>query len=138
MRYFSRLRRLALICSLPALLAAPAVADPVIGLGLSVSFGSGQVNTGVGLRVFSDNRRDRAVGALGLDYMFGSRTLRGTLGAAYLGRNSYVGLDLGIGLGSGTIDFGIGAGVTKTRRAPAAAPAPAPGPAPGPAPVPAT
>lgn len=120
------LRRFAIICALPALMAAPAAAKPTIGLGLSVSFGGGQVNTGVGVRVFSDNRRNRAVGALGLDYMFGSQSWRGTVGAAYLGSNSYIGLDLGIGLGTGAIDFGIGAGAANTKRRPAAAVAPLP------------
>ena len=118
--FYSRpLRRFALICALPALLATPVAADPTIGLGLSFSFGGGQVNTGVGLRVFSDNRRDSVVGSVGVDYMFGTRSWRGTVGAAYLGNNAYIGLDLGIGLGDGAIDFGLGVGGANTKRAPA-------------------
>ncbi len=113
------LRRFALICALPAMLAAPAAAEPTVGLGLSFSFGARGVDTGVGLRVFSDNRRNRAVGSLGVDYMFGSQSWRGTIGAGYLGNNSYTGLDLGIGLRDGTIDFGLGVGGANTRRAPA-------------------
>ena len=112
------LRRFALICALPAMLAAPAAAEPTIGLGLSFSFGARGVDTGVGLRVFSDNRRDRAVGSLGVDYMFGSQSWRGTIGAGYLGNNTYIGLDLGIGLRDGTIDFGVGVGGANTKRAP--------------------
>ena len=111
-------RRLALICALPALLATPAAADPTVGLGLSFSFGSGGVDTGIGLRVFSDNRRKRTVATAGVDYMLGSQTWRGTLGAAYLGSNSYLGLDLGIGFGDGAIGLGLGAGAVRTKRAP--------------------
>ena len=113
-------RRLALICALPALLATPAAADPTVGLGLSFSFGSGGVDTGIGLRVFSDNRRKRTVATAGVDYMLGSQTWRGTLGAAYLGNNSYLGLDLGIGFGDGAIGLGLGAGGVRTKRAPVA------------------
>ncbi len=113
------LRSFAMIFVLPVMLAAPAAADPTIGLGLSFSFGGGQMNTGVGLRVFSDNRRNSTVGSVGVDYMFGSQSWRGTVGAAYLGNNSYIGLDLGIGLRDGAIDFGVGVGGTNTK-APAA------------------
>lgn len=126
------LRRLAMICAMPALLATPAMADPTVGLGLSFSFGGGQVNTGVGLRVFSDNRRDSVVGSVGVDYMFGTLSWRGTVGAAYLGNNAYIGLDLGIGLGDGAIDFGVGVGGANTKRAPAAPAPAAPAPIEGP------
>lgn len=123
------LRRLGMTCAVPALLAVPVAADPAVGLGVSVAFGSGQVQTGIGIRVFSDNRRDSTVAAVGLDYMFGSQSWRGTVGAAYLGSDAYISLDLGIGLGSGEVDFGIGLGglSTKDRPAPAAPPAPPPG-----------
>ena len=96
-------------------LAAPAVADPTLGVGLSFSFGGGSgVNTGLGLRLFSDNEEDSFVGAIGMDYMFGNNSWRGTLGGAYLGNNSYVGLDMGIGLSGGGLDFGLGAGLVDT------------------------
>jgi len=90
------------------------VAGPTIGLGLSIRFGGGTVETGLGLRVFSDDRRDSTVGSLGLDYMFNSQSWRGTLGVAYLGSDAYIGLDMGIGLGDGQIDFGLGAGGVNT------------------------
>ena len=112
---FSGLRRTAMICALPALLASPVAADPTIGLGLSLSYGGGNVNTGIGLRVFSDDRRDTTVGSIGLDYMFGSQSWRGTVGAAYLGKRGYVGLDLGIGLQDGAIDIGVGLGGVNTK-----------------------
>lgn len=112
-------------------LAAPVQADPAVGVGLSLSFGGGQAQTGVGIRVFSDDRQDRVVGAIGLDYQFGSGAVRGTIGPSYLGRDTYVGLDVGFGLGGGGLDFGISAGVTDTSR-PAAAPPPPPPPPPPP------
>lgn len=109
------LRRLAMICALPVMLATPAAADPTIGLGLSFSFGGGQVNTGVGLRVFSDNRRDSVVGSVGVDYMFGTQSFRGTVGAAYLGPNTYLGLDMGLDFNGGGVGFGFGAGGVRTK-----------------------
>lgn len=112
-------------------MSLPASADPTIGLGLSISFGSGKVETGLGLRVFSDNQPDKVVGSVGVDYMFQSKRIRPTIGVAYLGDNSYIGLDLGFGLNGEGLDFGLGLGAVKTKRlaapviAPAAAPAPA-------------
>ncbi|WP_155326400.1 hypothetical protein [Alkalilacustris brevis] len=114
-RLSSRLRYFAMTCAVPALMATPSAADPTVGLGLTFSFGGGGVDTGIGLRVFSDNRREKAVGSVGVDYMFGSQRWRGTLGAAYLDRNGYIGVDLGIGLGDGAIDFGVGVGGVKTK-----------------------
>lgn len=95
-------------------LATPALADPSLGLGLSFAFGAGKVDTGIGLRVFSDDAQDKFVGSAGVDYMFGSRTWRPTVGAAYLGDNSYIGADVGFGLNGGGITFGLGAGGVNT------------------------
>ncbi len=129
------LRRLAVGCALPALLTAPAVADPTVGLGLSIRFGGGTVETGIGLRIFSDNERDSTVGSIGLDYMFNSQSWRGTLGVAYLGSDAYLGLDLGIGLADGNLDFGLGTGYVETETPPAGvAPPPPPPPPPPPDP----
>jgi hypothetical protein len=122
------LSRLAMTCAIPALLTAPAAADPTVGLGLSFSFGGGTVDTGIGVRVFSDNEADSTVGSLGLDYMFQSRSWRGTAGVAYLGTDGYIGLDVGLGLDGGGFDFGLGAGVADTEpaMAPPAPPPPSP------------
>ena len=99
-------------------LATPALAEPTLGGGISFSFGGGAgVNTGLGFRLFSDNNEDRLVGSVGMDYLLGNKGWRGTLGGAYLNRNSYVGLDLGIGLGGGGgggLDLGLGAGLADT------------------------
>ncbi len=87
-------------------LAAPAMADPTLGLGLSFTFGGGKPQAGIGLRVFSDDQRDSFVASAGVDYMFGSQSWRGTVGGAYLGNDTYIGLDMGLGFdGSG---FGVG------------------------------
>lgn len=83
-------------------------------MGLTFAFGGGQSDVGVGLRVFSDNRRDKFVGSLGVDYIFGSQSFRGSLGAAYLFDNTYLGLDVGVHFNDGSIDFGIGGGVVNT------------------------
>ena len=90
-------------------LATPAFADPTVGLGLSFAFGGGKVETGIGLRVFSDDEEDSFVGSAGVDYMFGSQSWRPTVGAAYLGNNSYIGADVGFGINGGGIAFGLGA-----------------------------
>lgn len=118
------------ICALSMAFATSAVADPApppaafssptVGIGLTLSFGRGGVDTGVGLRVFSGNRRDETVASAGIDYMFGSQRWRGTLGVAQMGNNSYIGLDLGIGLTDGALDFGLGAGAVNTRALPGA------------------
>lgn len=125
------LRRVALICALPALLTTPALADPTVGLGLTFTFGGGQVDTGLGLRVFSDDDSESVVASVGIDYMFRSQSWRGTVGAAYLGEDAYIGLDLGLGLGDRSIDFGISVGGVNTEDgsgggAPAVTPPPPP------------
>ncbi len=96
-------------------LSTPAHADPTIGIGLSVAFGAGNVDTGIGLRVFSDDRRNRAVGSIGLDYMFGSQSIRGTVGVAYLGNNLFGGVDLGYNFNQGDFDFGAAVGAARTK-----------------------
>lgn len=130
----------ALALLIPLAVASPAIADPTIGFGLSITFGAGQTHTAVGLRVFSDDRRDTVVASVGVDYSITTQSWRGTLGPAYLGDSAYISLDLGIGFSDGAIGVGIGVGGVKTTKpaaapaTPAAAPA-APPPAPPAAPV---
>lgn len=95
-------------------LATPALADPTVGLGLSFSFGGGKPQTGIGLRVFSDDERDSFVGSVGVDYMFGTQSFRGTVGGAYLGNDTYLGLDMGLDFNGGGFGFGFGAGGVGT------------------------
>ncbi len=99
----------ALLC-----LSSPALADPTVGLGLSFSFGGGKPQTGIGLRVFSNDKRDSFVGSVGVDYMFGTQSFRGTVGGAYLGNNTYLGLDMGLDFNGGGVGFGFGAGGVGT------------------------
>ncbi|MBL4916388.1 hypothetical protein [Szabonella alba] len=113
---------LALLLGLCLPLATPAKADPTVGVGVSILFGG---ESALGMRIFSDDRRDRAAASVGLDYVFRSQRIRPTLGVAYLMRNAYIGLDMGLDLEQRGVDFSAGLGVTKTtRRTPAAAPPP--------------
>lgn len=114
--------RILIVTALALGIALPAHAEATIGLGISAVFGSGQMDTGIGLRVFSDNQRDKVAGTIGLDYMFKSKKLRPTIGAAYLGKNAYIGLDMGIDIQTGGIDFGVGVGAMKSKKPKAAAP----------------
>lgn len=98
-------------------LSTSALADPTVGLGLSLSFGGGKPQTGVGLRVFSGDQQGSFVGSVGVDYMFDSQSFRGTLGGAYLGRNTYLGLEMGLDFNGGGVGFGFGAGGVRTKAA---------------------
>lgn len=110
-------------------LATPVAADPAVGLGLTFTYGAGQSDTGIGVRLFSDNERKDVVGSLGVDYMMKSRTIRPNIGVAYLASKSYVGLDLGYDFTGGDITVGIGLGAANSKKKAAAAPAPiVPGP----------
>ena len=95
-------------------LSTPALADPTLGFGINFTFGNGGVNTGVGARVFSDDEQDKAVASVGLDYMFGSQSWRGSLGAAYMMENSYIEMNGGYDFNNGGFDFGIGGGGANT------------------------
>lgn len=100
----------ALICAL----AAPATADPTLGFGLSFTFGGGKINTGVGLRVFSNDEQDKPAITVGLDYMFGTQSWRGSLGAAYMMDNSYIEMNGGYNFDGSGFDFGFGTGAART------------------------
>lgn len=98
--------------------ALPAQADPTFGFGISIALGGGASEVGLGVRVFSDDEEESAVGSLGVDYMLQSGRLRPTLGVAYLDQDFYVGLDLGYDFTSGGIDFGVSAGGVDTESEP--------------------
>jgi hypothetical protein len=98
-------------------LAVPVQADPAVGFGLSFVFGGGgDVDTGLGVRITSDDEEDSVVATVGLDYMFKSKGWRPTVGAAYLGDNVYFGADLGFNFNGGGFDFGVGVGVIDTKK----------------------
>ncbi|MFN3721859.1 MAG: hypothetical protein ACK4VZ_02345 [Paracoccaceae bacterium] len=106
-------------------LASPVAADPALGLGVTFTWGGGSTgDTGIGLRVFSDDKRSEFVGSLGVDYMLKSQRIRPNVGIAYLARKSYVGMDIGFDFGSGGVDVGVGLGFANTRSKSAPAPAP--------------
>lgn len=109
------LTKVALALATAFSLATPALADPTLGVGLSFAFGSGKPQTGFGVRLFTDNQRNKIVGSLGVDYLVESKIWRGTIGPAYLTKGAYVGLDLGYGLGGGGIDFGVSGGAVNSR-----------------------
>lgn len=110
-----------------AALASPALAvpcqqtavksKPTIGLGFSLAFGAGKVEPSFGVRVFSGNVKGHGAATVGLDYVLSSKRVRPTIGAAILGTNSYVGVDMGFYLDGGGVDFGLGAGGLKTAKA---------------------
>jgi hypothetical protein len=57
-------------------LAAPALADPSIGIGLGLAFGSGKSEATLGLKVFSNDSQNSLVAAVGLDYRLQAKTIR--------------------------------------------------------------
>ena len=108
--------RLLTAAAVSLLVAGPVSADPTIGFGVSFSFGGGASATGLGLRLFSDNERNKVAATVGVDYMLNTRRVRPTVGVAYMGRNNYVGVDLGFGLNGEGVDFGVGLGGVRTKR----------------------
>jgi hypothetical protein len=99
------------VCSLA--LATPAAGDPMLGFGMSFTFGGGAPQTGVGVRVFPDVGPNSWVGTIGLDYMIESATIRPNIGAAYLGNNSFFGVSLGLDPDMSNPRFSVGFGVTN-------------------------
>ena len=96
------------------LAAQPAAADSSLGAGFSLSFGGGKPQAGIGIRLFSSDKRDKAAASVGMDYILGARQFRPTFGAAWMGNDTYLGADVGFGLGGGGMDFGLGLGVAQT------------------------
>jgi hypothetical protein len=91
-----------------------ALADPTLGFGLNFTFDNGGVNTGIGVRAFSDDEQNEVAASVGLDYMFGSQSWRGSLGAAYMMDDSYIELNGGYDFGKGGFDLGVGGGFADT------------------------
>lgn len=106
------------------LAALPVQADPVLGVGVTFWFGGGQTQTGIGLRLFSDDENESVVGSIGADYILQGGAIRPTLGIAYLQDDAYIGADIGFDLSGGPLHFGAGIGATKTADPPVAAPPP--------------
>ena len=107
-------KQLLLTTALTLGLAVPVLAEPTIGLGVSMTFGSGRHQTGVGLRFMSDNEAESIVGTVGIDYMLQSKNLRPTVGLAYLSEKVYFGLDIGYDFNGSAYDIGVGVGGLNT------------------------
>nr|WP_320135908.1 hypothetical protein [uncultured Amphritea sp.] len=106
------IKRLSLAALVTASLVAPiAQADAGFGAGVTYVFGGGWA---VGVKVFTDDEEDKAVGSLGLDYLVGSGAWRPNVGVGYLGENIYGDLSAGYNLDGGTWSFGVGAGAVDT------------------------
>ena len=96
--------------------AVPAFADPALGFGVSLIFGKGgEADVAMGLRVFSDDRSERAVASVGVDFVMKAQRVRPTVGVAYLKGNGYVGADLGFDFDARRLDYSVGLGVTDSR-----------------------
>ncbi|WP_112312276.1 hypothetical protein [Pseudogemmobacter bohemicus] len=89
--------------------------DAGLGLGLTWVFGSGG-NGGLaaGAKIFTDRSKDNSAGSLGLDYHFGSSSLRPNLGISYIGDGGYVDASFGYNIGNRAIDFGLGGGLVNS------------------------
>lgn len=110
-----RLRSLVLTGMTLCAAASTAAAEPMLGLGLSFAFGSqSRLEAGAGARLFSSNKPDSYAASLGLDYLFTSRRIRPTIGAAHLGDNGYIGLDMGFDPQGGNVDYGASIGLLNT------------------------
>jgi hypothetical protein len=92
----------------------PVTADPTVGLGLNLALGSTGADVGLRARLFSDNQEDKIAASLGLDYMFKSKSLRASVGAAYLMEGSYVEANAGYTFKSQEFNFGLGLGTVNT------------------------
>lgn len=110
--------KLIAISALALSLSTPAMADTTIGLGLNFAFGGGKVSPGIGARVFSDDRKDKLAASAGIDYMFLSKSWRGSLGAAYMMDKTYIELNGGYDFGGDGFGLGFGFGGTNRDDAP--------------------
>jgi hypothetical protein len=108
--YFKRVCTAAAL-SFPLFMSLPTHADPGIGIGFSYVFGEG---ASLGLKVFSDDEEDKGAAEIGIDYVFPSQSWRPHVGAAYLGNDYYVDVNLGYSLGIEQWNVALGAGYTNT------------------------
>ena len=106
------MRRFSLPAAIAAcLFASQSMAEPTVGLGLSFVFGQGGApETGVGVRLLSDNDKGHDVFTGGVDYLISNNRWRGTVGVARKLSKSYVGVDLGFGLRGEGMDLGLSVG----------------------------
>ncbi|MFT6913893.1 MAG: hypothetical protein ACJAWL_000179 [Motiliproteus sp.] len=102
------LKKLSLAAIVAASLMTPmAQADAGVGAGMTYVFGQG---VAVGLKVFTNDKEDQAVGSAGLDYMLGTGAWRPNVGVGYLGDSVYGDLNAGYDYQKGAWNLGAGAG----------------------------
>lgn len=96
-----------------------AIAGATYGVGVGWTFGGPKPTSGptVGLKVFSNDREERAAASLGVDYVFKERGFRPNVGVAYLGKNDiYLDANVGYSFTQKGLDFGLGTGYVDTKR----------------------
>jgi len=119
------LKQLSLAAAVAVSLFAPiAQADAGVGAGITYVFGQG---VAVGVKLFTSDEEDKAVGSAGLDYMINSGSWRPNVGVGYLGDSVYGDVNAGYNYKTGVWDFGVSGGTADTEGDVAvAAPAPEP------------
>lgn len=106
------LKKISLAAAVTASLATPiAQADVAIGAGITYVFGEGLA---VGVKVFTDDEKNKVVGTLGLDYLVNTRAWRPNVGVGYLGENIYGDVNAGYNYGADEWDYGVGIGFLDT------------------------
>ncbi|WP_415884121.1 hypothetical protein [Neptuniibacter sp. QD34_54] len=121
------LKKISIVAAIAASLATPySQADVGAGLGVTYIFGQGFA---VGVKAFTDDKEDKAVGSVGIDYMLSTKAWRPNVGIGYLNDNIYTDVTAGYDLQQNSWTFGLGAGAANTEEdrveeAPAPAPAP--------------
>lgn len=106
------LKKLSLAAVVTASLVTPiAQADVGVGAGITYVFGEGLA---IGVKVFTDDEKDKVVGSLGLDYKVNSRAWRPNVGIGYLGDNIYGDLNAGYNYRNSAWDYGVGIGILDT------------------------
>ncbi|MFT6913891.1 MAG: hypothetical protein ACJAWL_000177 [Motiliproteus sp.] len=112
MEYRMSLKKLSLATIAAASLMTPmAQGDAGVGAGMTYVFGQG---VAVGMKVFTNDKEDHAVGSAGLDYMLGTGAWRPNVGVGYLGDNVYGDLNAGYDYQKGTWNLGVSAGTGST------------------------
>jgi outer membrane protein W len=106
------LKKISLVAAITASLAIPySQADVGAGVGITYVFGQG---IAVGVKAFTDDKEDKAVGSVGIDYMLSTKAWRPNVGIGYLNDNIYTDATAGYDLQQNAWTFGLGAGAADT------------------------
>ena len=108
------LKKLTLALAFAGFIGSPfAIADVGYGLSLSYVYGSGG-GWAFGPKLFSDDKDDKFVGSLGVDYMLNQGTWRPNVGIGDQKDNLLCNANVGYNYPSNNFNFGIGVGITNT------------------------